>query len=235
MVLFYEIVRNDLKLIFRDKSLLIMFIIPAAIILLCRFGIPQLTAVVPVLPSYYWLLVAVLTMVTASTPSYLFGFILLDERDENVHTMLRILPVPMNFILKIRIAFTIFIGFIFSLLILLLNGLFQFKPLPLVMASLLFALIPPVLMLAITAFAKNKIEAATLYKGLNIVLFIPVIAFFIRGELRYLFGIIPFFWTFEMIHINMLNFHFVVSFLVALTTHVFLIWLLYKIYKRRNF
>ncbi|HKI89218.1 MAG TPA: hypothetical protein VKA38_09330, partial [Draconibacterium sp.] len=94
MHLFYEIVKNDLKLIFRDKSLLIMFIMPVVIVLLCRFGIPELVNTVPVLPGYYWLLVAALTLVTASTPSYLFGFILLDERDENVHTMLRILPVP---------------------------------------------------------------------------------------------------------------------------------------------
>ena len=234
MHLFYEIIRNDLKLIFRDKSLLIMFIMPIAIILLCRFGVPQLTALAPVLPSYYWLLIAALTLVTASTPSYLFGFILLDERDENVHTMLRILPIPANFILKTRIAFTVFMGFIFAIFILVFNGLVHFGELPVLLISLLFALVPPVLTFSITAFAKNKIEAATLYKGLNIILFIPLIAFFIRGELRYLFGIVPFFWTFETVHITTFNFQFIISFLVALTTHLFLIWLLYKIYIRRN-
>ena len=207
---------------------------PVAIVLLCRFGIPQLTALVPVLPSYYWLLVAALTLVTASTPSYLFGFILLDERDENVHTMLRILPVPANFILKIRIAFTVFMGFIFSLFILLFNGLIHFGLLPVLLVSLLFALVPPILTFSITAFAKNKIEAATLYKGLNIILFVPAIAFFMNGEIRYLFGIIPFFWTFETVHLTTFSLQFVISFLVASVTHVLLIWLLYKIYIRRN-
>ena len=235
MHLYYEILKNDLKLIFRDKSLIIMFIMPGVIILLCQYGIPQLTAFVPVLPSYYWLIVAALTLVTASTPSYLFGFILLDERDENVHTILQILPIPVNFVLKIRIAFTVFMGFCFSLFILLFNGLIRFGLLPVLLISLLFALVPPVLTFSITAFAKNKIEAATLYKGLNIVLFIPVIAFFIRGETKYVFGIIPFFWTFETVHLNTLNLHFVVSFLLGLTLHIFLIWLLYKIYNKRNF
>ena len=224
-----------MKLIFRDKSLLVMFIIPVAIIFLCRFGIPQLTALVPVLPSYYWLFVAALTLVTASTPSYLFGFILLDERDENVHTMLHILPVPANFILKIRVAFTVFVGYIFALFILLFNGLIYLEVLSVLLISLLFALVPPILTFSITAFAKNKIEAATLYKGLNIFLFIPMIAFFIRGELRYVFGIIPFFWTFETLHISTFNSHFVISFLVSLVTHILLIWLLYKIYIKRNF
>ena len=235
MQFLYKIVRNDLKLIFRDKSLVVMFIIPVAIILICRFGIPQLAVLVPAMRSYYWLLVAVLTMVTAATPSYLFSFIFLDERDENVHVQLQVLPVPDNFILKIRIAFTICFGFIFSLLILLLNGLTYFEILPLVMISLLFALVPPVLTFSITAFAKNKIEAATLYKGLNVVLFIPLIAFFIRGETRTLFRIIPFFWIYESVHINMLNLHFFVSFLVALTSQIIIIRVLYRIYIRRNF
>jgi fluoroquinolone transport system permease protein len=234
MHLFFEIVKNDLKLIFRDKSLVVMFIMPVVIVLLCRYGIPQLTAFVPVLPSYYWLLVTALTLVTASTPSYLFGFILLDERDENVHTVLHVLPVPKNFILKIRAGFTVLIGFIMALFVLSLNGLIGIRILPVLLISLLFALVPPVLMFSITAFAKNKIEAATLYKGLNIILFVPVIAFFVNGELRYLFGIIPFFWTFETVHLTTLSFQFVISFLLAFVTHVLLIWLLYKIYIRRN-
>ena len=148
--------------------------------------------------------------------------------------MLRILPVPANFILKTRIAFAVFLGFIFSLFILLFNGLKHFDLLPILLISILFALVAPVLTFAITALAKNKIEAATLYKGLNIILFAPIVAFFIRGELKYFFGIIPFFWTFEAIHIRALNFYFVISFIIALITHLFLIWLLYKMYIRRN-
>ena len=71
----YKIISNDLKLIFRDKSLLIMFIIPFAVLALCRFGVLQTVALFPPVEDYYWLIVASLTSVTASTPSFLIGFL----------------------------------------------------------------------------------------------------------------------------------------------------------------
>ena len=93
MNLFFKILHNDLKLILRDKSLLIMFFLPLIIILVCRIGVPELSEYVPAIKEYYWLIVAGLTSVTASTPAFLIGFILLDERDENIHTILKILPL----------------------------------------------------------------------------------------------------------------------------------------------
>lgn len=234
MYLLFKIVKNDLKLIFRDKSLMVIFIVPIAIILICRLGFSQLAEIVPKLPDYYWLIVASLTMVNAATPSYLFGFIMLDERDENVHIMLRILPVHENFILKSRVVFMIFMGYLFSALILLFNGLIHFHYYQIITISLLFALIPIVSTFAITAFAKNKIEAVTLYKALNILLFIPVIAFFVDGGLKMLFEIIPFFWIFETVRLANLNLQIIISFLLALITNIILSWLLYRIYKKRN-
>ena len=234
MNLLFKIIKNDLRLIFRDKSLMVMFIVPVAVILLCRIGIPQLAEIVPDFPDYYWLIVACLTMVNAATPSYLFGFILLDERDENIHIMLRVLPVPENFILKSRVVFMVLMGYLFSTLILLFNGLIHFHYYQIIILSLLFALIPPVSTFAITAFAKNKIEAATLYKALNVLLFIPVVAFFIDGVPKILFKIIPFYWIFETIRLVSLNLQIAISFLLALITNIFLAWLLYRIYKKRN-
>ena len=234
MNLLFKIVKNDLRLIFRDKSLMIMFIVPIAIILICRFGISQLVEIVPGLPDYFWLIVAGLTMVNAATPSYLFGFIMLDERDENIHIMLKILPVPENFLLKSRLVFMILIGYLFSAAIFLYNGLIHLPYYKILLISFLFALIPPVSTFAITAFAKNKIEAATLYKALNVLLFIPVIAFFVEGGLKMLFKIIPFFWIFETIRLSMLNLQFIFPFLFALITNIALAWLLYIIYKKRN-
>ena len=234
MNLLLEIVKNDLKLIFRDKSLMVIFIVPVAIILICRFGISQLADIVPYLQDYYWLIVASLTMVNAAMPSYLFGFILLDERDENLDIMIRVLPVPINFILKSRVVFMILLGFSFSFLILELNKLIHLHFLQITVISLVFALISPVSTFAIVAFAKNKIEAATLFKAMNILLFIPVIAFFADGGLKILFEIIPFFWIFETIRLSSSGTHITIPFLVAVSTNIFLAWLLYRIYKKRN-
>lgn len=233
MGLFISILRNDLKLIFRDKSMLIMFFLPFIFVGICRLGVPYLAKFVPEIPQFYWLIVAGFSSVTASTPAFLFGFILLDERDENIHHILRILPLPENYILKSRILFIVFIGFIFSLFILVFNGLIKYNFFETVALAVLFSFIPPVLTFAITAVARNKIEAATMYKGLSTILFLPIIAFFVDGIWKYVFGIIPFFWTFEAIYFSGNTLKFILSFLVSFAFHSLVIYLLYRFYCKR--
>jgi fluoroquinolone transport system permease protein len=230
----FTVLNNDLRLIFRDKSLLIMFFLPLIIVLLCREGVPYLTEFIPQIPRYYWIIVAGFTSVTASTPSFLLGFIILDERDENIHNILRILPLPQNFILKSRILFIIFLGFIFSLTILIFNGLVHYGFFETVALAVLFSFIPPVLTFAITAFARNKIEAATMYKGLSLVLILPVIAFFVDEIWKYFFGIIPFFWTFEAVYVTGNPLKFLFSFMVSFIFHSMVSILLYRIYCKKN-
>ena len=233
MSLVYKIICNDLKLVFRDKSLGVMFIIPVAVTMLCRFGVPQIEAVFPSIKEYYWLIVASLTSLSASTPSFLMGFLLLDEKDENVDTLIRILPLPTNFILKSRVLLIVGFGMIFSLFILLLNNLVRL-PLPyLFLLSFLFALIPPALTFAITAFAKNKIQAATMYKGLSIALFLPMVAFFFPGNLKFLLGVIPFFWTFNAFYLVGHPFLFGLNFGVSIVMHLLYIALFYQLYKKK--
>jgi fluoroquinolone transport system permease protein len=210
-----------------------MFIIPVAMVLICRLCIPRLSEIVPVLPDYYWLILASLTSVTASTPAFLIGFILLDERDENVHTILKILPLPTDFILKCRIFFMIFLGFIFSFFILFLNGLIRPDLWFIILLSLLMALIPPILTFSIISFAKNKIEAATMYKGLSMFLFLPVVAFFIQGGWHFLFGVIPFFWTYSAFQVVGDPLKFLMFFIISGSIHTVFIGILYRLYKRK--
>ena len=212
-----------------------MFVIPVAVILFCRYAVPAIRANVPVLPSYYWLIVSALTSITTATPAFLIGFILLDERDENIHIIQKILPLPQNLILKCRIIFMVFMGFIFSLFIFLFNGLITFGIFHLIALSLLFSLIPPVLALSMVSFAKNKIEATTIYKGLSIFLVLPVAAFFIRSQWNYLFGIIPFFWTYNAVRLVPVLHSFIFSFTASLFIHLVLLWLLYRHYKKLVF
>ena len=234
MSLYSDILKNDIRLIFRDKSLMVMFIIPVAIVAFCRLGIPPVAKLFPVLESYYWLIVSSFMAVAASTPSYIMGFILMDERDENVAVLLRILPLPNNFILKIRTVLIVLLSYFFSFIILLFNGLVHLEFFILISLPLLFALIPVVLTFAISAFAKNKIEAAAMYKGLNTFLILPVVAFFIPGILKYAFGIIPFFWTFNAFSvINEVQLY-SMNFIISVFMHLLLARILYKIYVKKT-
>ena len=234
MQLYTEIVKNDLKLIFRDKSLSVMFIVPVLIVLLFRFGVPELTLLVPVLPGYYWLIISSLICVAAALPAFLTGFLILDERDENVDTVLKILPLPTNFILKWRLLLTVLLGFLFSSFIISFNGLVRFSFIQVILASAEFALIPPILALTIVMLAKNKIEAAAVYKALSIFLVLPAAAFFVRDEWRYLFGIVPFFWSYNSVRFLSNDSYFLFNVLGSVFCHLVLLGVFYRIFQRRS-
>jgi len=234
MKLFLSVVKNDLKIIFRDSTMYIMFFLPLIFIALCRFLVPLATRyLLPVLPEYYWLIVAGFTSVSASTPSFLTGFILLDERDENIHVLQKVLPLPANFILKCRTIFMVIASFFFSIIILQFNGLINLKFIYLVMISVLFSFIPPILTFSIVAFAKNKIEATTMYKGLSMFLVLPVAAFFIKSGWKYGFGAIPFFWTFNAFQLEGALWLSLGNFLIGLVVHLIFIVLFYTLYKKK--
>ena len=234
MQLFFEIVKNDLKLIFRDKSLMMMFFVPVLIMLFLRFGVPELTALAPVLPGYYWLIISSLISVAAALPAFLIGFLILDEKDENLYAVFQVLPLPQNFILKWRVLFTVLLGFMFSFFIITLNGLIQFNLIQTVLIALQFSLIPPLLALSIVLIAKNKIEAAAVYKALSIFLILPAAAFFIRSDWRFAFGVIPFFWSYNSVRMISEMFYFLINFVVSFSFHGALLVLIYRFYLRRN-
>lgn len=229
----FLVFKNDLKLIFRDPAMAVIFIIPIILVLFCRFAIPVFANYLPAISEYYWLIVAALTSISASTPSFLVGFILLDERDENIHTMIKILPLAPNFILKCRILFMVISSYIFSFFILMFNGIFSVSVFYNLFISLLFSLIPPILTFSIVTIAKNKIEAATLYKGLSMVLFLPVAAFFIQTEWRFAFGILPFYWTFNAFQFIDDIYKFLMNFFTGLIVHFVFITIFYRLFKKK--
>lgn len=227
------IFRNDIKLIFRDKSMLAIFIIPVIMILIFRIGVPFLEDFVPQVKEFYWLIIAAFTSVTAATPAYLFGFVILDERDENIHFLQQILPISKHYILKSRVVFMILLAFVFSCILLTFNSLIHFSFFTILSLSVLFSLIPPILTFCIVAFSKNKIEAATFYKGLSMILVLPFAAFFISPEWKYVFGIVPFFWTYNAFHINEFGLKYLSNFGVGIGVHMLYIWIFFKIYLNR--
>jgi len=203
-------------------------------IFICRYGITMLPELVPDIVDYYKILVALLVAIAASTPAYLLGFIMLDERDENIHLLFKTLPLPSNYLLKCRSGFMMSLSFVFSILIITFNGLVHFGLLKTVALSVLFSFIPPILTFTIVSFSKNKIEAVAMFKGLNIFLVLPAAGFFVPGIWKFAFGVIPFFWTFDAFFSEGISLLFWILSAVSLLIHFLFIFLFYQIYNRRG-
>ena len=190
--------RNDLKLIFRDPVLYVMFFVPLIFIALLRFGLPPLIQVLPVLDSFRMVILASICLVTTMFPAFIMTFILLDEKDLDVMAALRVLPVSPTMFILYRLLFIFLFSFFFILLILVLSNLTEWRPGRMLAISLPLAMVSPASCLIITAFASNKIVGTTWMKGLNFLFMIPVLTYLFHGTWEYILGILPYYWIFKI-------------------------------------
>ena len=72
-----------------------------------------------------------------------------------------------------------------------------------------------------------------MYKGLSLLLFSPVIAYFVDGAWKYLFGLIPFFWTYEAMYFTGNPLKFALSSAGSFVFHLVVSFMLYRIYCKR--
>lgn len=183
--------------IIRDRLLLYSaFLIPLIIIIFTRLVIPWISENVAPMEQYYSLLFMLIVITIPLMFGFVIGFLIMDERDENLLTVLRVMPISRNTYLLYRMLFLSILSLIYIMLFPLLTGLVEINLLEYLPIALLLALLTPTLGLIANIVATNKVQAFAVFKMLGGVFYIPLFAFFINNDLKYLLGIIPNFWTF---------------------------------------
>jgi hypothetical protein len=171
--------------------------------------------------------------------SFLAAFLILDERDEHLLTVLRVMPISRNSYLIYRMFFLSLFAFIVLLIFPPLSGLVdgtQFSYPEYVPVALLFALFTPFLALLVGTYAQNKVQAFAIFKIGGTVFMLPIFAFFLNlGDLKYIFSPIPNFWslmtldtvvkngTFDIVHLG-----------VGFVFHIVLIAALFYLFNKKN-
>ena len=115
--LIHTLGRNDVKLIGRDRFILFMIVFVFYIAVALRFGLPWANgylAETGVLPSasvplslaaYYPLIVAYLVIFTgAMLAGSVFGFVLIDEKEDNTIKAMLVTPVPLSRYVLYRVS-----------------------------------------------------------------------------------------------------------------------------------
>lgn len=224
---------NDLRLIFRDPVLYVMFFVPFIFIALLRFGLPPLIEVLPMLASYKMVILASICLVTAMFPAFIFSFILLDEKDLEVLAVIRVLPISSSMFILYRLVFISLFSLLFNLLILILSNQTEWPIVKMFLVSIPVALVSPVSCLTITTFANNKIVGATWMKGLNFLFMIPVLTYIFEGSWEYILGILPYYWIFKIYDPGFQMLPFTVNYAVGLFYLFILIIISTMLFKKR--
>lgn len=228
------ILRTDVKNIFRDPSLIAIFIVPVILIIILRILPPIYEPYFTVMIDYRPLILGTFSLLISALSGFLLAFVMLDEKDQHLFDVFKVTPFTFKRLMLMRIGFMLATGFILCLILIYGSGLLDLSPIQAVLLSLLSALSGPANTLLIISIANNKIEGATYFKGLNMFVMAPLAAIFIVSPLRYLFGILPFFWVFASFMEYQDTGSFIVHLSMGLVSNILYLVLTYLLFLRRT-
>jgi fluoroquinolone transport system permease protein len=174
----------------------------------------------------------------AMIPSFLgaiAGLIMIDDKDSGVLYGFSVSPVSIWKFLFIKFSIPIFIGILLSIITLaIVYSDFLVNFVVVFFAIILFALEIPIFALLFGTFSKDKIQALSLMKVMNIVYIIPILGYFLPTNLHFLTSISPPFWPLMLFWRGSTGLsEFVIYFLGGLIVHFgILLWLKKKFYTK---
>ena len=206
-----ELVRKvgpvDMKVIRRDSFLLFMVLFALVIAIVLRFLLPWATGALAangVLPSanfpmdltaFYPMIVVFMTLYTGSLlVGTIFGFMLLDEKDDNTLTAMMVTPVSLNQYALYRVGLPAILAFVIILVMLL---IIDQVLLPLWQMALLAvggALTAPIISLFFATVAENKVQGFAYSKFGGISGWTILLGWFVPEPWQWLIGLFPPFW-----------------------------------------
>ncbi|MFW5791006.1 MAG: ABC transporter permease [Bacillota bacterium] len=198
----YVMLKGDFKNISRDFMLLFILISPAVIAVAFNFIIPfadnLLTAELGFqLSDHNIFIMAFIIMLVPMMYGMMIGFIILEERDENILSYLFVTPLSKIEYILYRTGFAMVMSTGFNIFILYYLDLVEVRLLWSLPVLILSALNAILLVLIILVFAENKVEGFAVTKGAGVLFLAPLIGYLIESNFRYLAGLLPPYWISE--------------------------------------
>ena len=189
----------DLRSTYRDPIFKGLLFFPFVAFLLVRFVAPLLLNRYPEWSEYAPLIVMWACMQSATMFGFIYGFLILEEKEENVFAALQILPVSAQVFIGSRLLLALLVSSAVNFCILWLGGVVQLPLWMCLLCALQFSLLAPLLSLLMGVLAKNKIEGMAQMKIFNLVLNLPALIYFLPYKGLHATAILPTYWSFRSI------------------------------------
>ncbi len=191
---------GDLKNISRDPILLVSIIAPLLTAIVMRLGLPFAAEMLWQklqfdLTPYYNLIISIMLLICPFMLGMLAGFIILDERDENILMFFTVTPLTKTGYLAYRMLSPIICCFIMSFVMVYIIGLVSIDFTRLLAVAIVASLEAPMVALFMGAFAANKVEGLAFSKALGILFIAPAVGYFVKSGWQLLAGIAPTYWV----------------------------------------
>jgi len=189
----------DFKLIFRDSSLRTFLFFPIILISLIIWALPVLVTkhnfLIPYLPIF--LVVAVIE----NTQMFCFisSMVLIDEKESDVAKVYGVVPFTKWQFIVSRFLIPYFFTVLLNFILLNIQPFYTISLSNNLTISFLTALIVPIYVLSINAIVKNRMQGMVYIKAFNMLVLIPIAAFFVPEKFKHFFGFFPTHWIFQSV------------------------------------
>lgn len=226
---------SDFRQIARDPTLSFFLVAPLLLIIFVRLFVPYITSIFPIIEAYHPVIIMFAAIQSAIMFGFIISFVILDEKDENVLQVIRVLPISPYFFLLYRLLFATVFSALGAFLMLTFCGIAYPGWVPSILLSIQYGLTAPLITLIVATFANNKVEGMAYFKGVDLVLLLPLLSFFVGDTTQYIFSIIPAFWTYQLLNASIAHGDTIYFFVVGLLFYMVAIGVLYVQFKKRVF
>jgi fluoroquinolone transport system permease protein len=226
-----NILKYDFLQIRKDPMLMLSSVVPIIIWTLVKYGFPQLQSIILAnwefdISKFYFQTVVFFLPLIPMMFGMVYGFMLLDERDEGIITAISVTPFGKLGYLKLRMFLPTLISFIVIILFsVFLNVLEIISFWRLIVLSALLSLNAPIMLLFLGAFAGNKVEGMAISKGFGLLLAAIVIDFIVPSPYNWISVYSPLVWIEKAFFSQNINL-FLLYGIIAAISHLFLLWIL---------
>ncbi len=191
---------SDFKLIFRDPSLRIFLVLPLLIFVVLIWAVPWLISQFPVVDEYIpYILMASITQV-AQMFGFIYGLVFIDEKDTQVAKVYGVLPIDKNGLVLSRLLIPFLISILITWLIFLTQPFFSVSVGQSLLLSFVIGLLTFLYPITLSVLSPNKMVGLTWIKGLNIIVILPIVGYFLPRPYGKVFTIFPSYWVFEAVN-----------------------------------
>lgn len=188
---------TDFKLIFREPSLRAFLILPVVLFIVFLWFFPMMVAKYPILQPYVPIILMVAIIENTQLFSFISSMVLIDEKESNVAVNYGIVPINRSTFLVSRLLLPYLITILLNLLFLEWQPYYPFPFSEKLLLSVAAALVVPVYVLAINSIVDNRMKGMIYIKAFNMIVLLPLAAFFVPDAFRQFFGLLPTHWIYQ--------------------------------------
>lgn len=225
--------KQDFLSTFRDPIFRLLLIMPVAAFAVLRWGWPIAVAKFPAAEPYGSLILMFSCMQAATMFGFIYGFLFLEEKEENVFQVFRIIPYSILSLISIRLILGMVISTIINYLLIHWGGIASLPFWQEILISILYSLMAPWMALLVGAFSANKIQGLAQMKIINLFLNLPALIYLLPYKVLHIFAVIPTYWSFRALEAGIEGGNFMLFFSIGLLFYLGTIALLSLFFQRK--